>query len=176
MQNHHSYTLLFVKIATPRRRHVIEMKCIPQIRYMAIDKQLELQNCTWSVSMLFQYGVKPLCTAIRVSMHHGMESKRPWISSWWMSLHAVCMQVHKVSSVGAGGHWWISPRPTISQTCSMGDKSGELAGHRSSDTRHLWKKACTILATSVQALSCWNMACGVAWWRDCNSGCKTSLM
>ena len=38
--------LLFVKIATPRRRHVTEMKCISQIRYMAIDKRLELQNCT----------------------------------------------------------------------------------------------------------------------------------
>ena len=48
---------MFVKIATPRRRHVTEMKCIIQIRYMAIDKWLELQKCTWSVSMWFQYGV-----------------------------------------------------------------------------------------------------------------------
>ena len=45
------YTLQFVKIATPRRRHVTEMKRIPQIRYMTIDKRLELQKCTWSVSM-----------------------------------------------------------------------------------------------------------------------------
>ena len=113
----HSSTLQFVKIATPRRKHVTEMKCIPQIRYMAIDKWLELQNCTWSVSMWFQYGVKPPCAAIRVSMRYGMESKRPWISSWGMSLHADCIRVHKASRVGAGGPWWISRRPTISQTC-----------------------------------------------------------
>ena len=70
------YTL-FVK--TPRRSHVTEIKCVPQITHMAIDKQLELQNCTWSVSMRFQYGVKPPCAAIRISMRRGMESKRPWM-------------------------------------------------------------------------------------------------
>lgn len=96
-------TLLFMKIATPRRRHVTEMKFIPQIKYMAIDKRLELQSCTWSVSMKFQYGVKAPCAAIRVSMRRGMESKRSWIASWGMSLHAVCMRVHKSSRVAAGG-------------------------------------------------------------------------
>ena len=39
------------------------MNCIPQSRYMAIDKLLELQNSAWSVSMWFQYGVKPPCAA-----------------------------------------------------------------------------------------------------------------
>ena len=34
--------------------------------HVAIDKRLELQNCTWSMSMWFQYGVKPPCAAIRV--------------------------------------------------------------------------------------------------------------
>ena len=169
-------TLLFVKIATSRRKHVTEIKCIPQIRYMAIDKWLELQNCTWSVSMWFQYGVKPPCTAIRVSMHCGMGSKRPCISSRGMSLHAVYMQVQKASRVGAGGPWWISRRPTISQICSMGNMSGERPGQGSSDTCRLWKKACTILVTCGRALSCWNMACGVAWRRDSTSGCNTSLM
>ena len=166
---------LFVKIETPRR-HMTEVKCIPQIKYMAIDKWLELQNCTWSVSMWFQYGVKPPSPAIRVSMHQGMESKKPWISSWGMSLHVVCMRVHKASRVGAGGSWRISHRPTISQTCSMGDMSDERKGQGSSDTRCLWKKACTILAMCGQALSCWNMACGVAWRRGSTSGYKTSLM
>ena len=33
-------TLLFVKIATPRRRHVTEIKCIPQIRYTHFHKWL----------------------------------------------------------------------------------------------------------------------------------------
>ena len=65
---------------------------------MAINKRLELQSCTWSVSMWFQYGVKPPCTAIKVSMHRGMESKRPWISSWGMSIHAVCMWAQSVKS------------------------------------------------------------------------------
>ena len=143
---------------------------------MTIDKRLELQNCTWSVSMWFQYGVKPPCAAIRVSMRRDMESKRPWISSWGMSLHTVCMRVHKASRVEAGGLWRISRRPTKSQTCSMGDMSGERASQRSSDTRLLWKNACTILATCGRALSCWNMACGVAWRRGSTSGCKTSLI
>ena len=122
-----------MEIATPRRRHVTELKCITQNRYMAIDKRLELQNCTWSVSMWFQYGVKPPCAAIRVSMRHGMESGRPW----GMSLYAVCMRVHKSSRVGAGGPRRISHRPTISHTYSMVDISGECAGQGSSDTRRL---------------------------------------
>ena len=62
-------TLLFVKISAPRRRHLTEMKCIPQIRYLAIDKLLELQNCKWSVSMWFQYGVKPPCAAVIVQAY-----------------------------------------------------------------------------------------------------------
>ena len=50
------------------------MKCIPQIRYMAIDKRLELQNCTWSVSMWFQYSVKPPCAAISLyAWWHGIK-------------------------------------------------------------------------------------------------------
>ena len=151
------------------------MKCISQIRYMAIDKRLELAYRTahgvWACD--FNMVVKPPSAAIRVSMGRDMESKRPWISSWGMSLHAVHMRVHKPSRVDAGG---ISRRPTISQTCSMGDMSGEHAGQVCSDTRSLWKKACTILATCGQALSCWNMACGVAWRRGSTSGCKTSLM
>ena len=50
-----------------------------------------------------------------VSMRRDMESKRPWISSWRISLHAVCTRVHKASRVGAGGPWRISRWPTISQ-------------------------------------------------------------
>ena len=111
-----------MKIATPRRRYVTEMKCIPQIRYMAIDKRLELQNCTWSVSMWFQYGVKPQYSAMWVSMYRGMESKRLWIFSWCMSLHAVCMWVHKASLTNKlptnhipdmidGRHVWQTCRP-----------------------------------------------------------------
>ena len=114
-----------------------EMYSLPQIRYMAIVKRLELQNCTWSVSMWFQYGVKPRRDAIRVSMRRSMESKRPWISSWRMSLHAVYIRVHKASRVGAGGPWPLSRRPTISQTYPMGDMSSEHAGQVSSDTRRL---------------------------------------
>ena len=135
------------------------------------SRGLKCLQITWSVSMWFQYGVKPPYAAIRVSMHRDMESKRPWISSWGMSLHAVCTRVHKASRVGAGGPWQISFRPTISQTCLA-----KHAGQGSSDTRHLWKKACTILATCSQALSCWNMVCGDAWRRGSTSGCKISLM
>ena len=156
--------------------HRNEMYRLPQIRYMAIDKLLELQNCTWSVSMWFQYGVKPPCAAIRVCIRRGMEAKRPWIYSWGTTHHAVCMRLHKVSRVGAGGPWRIRRRPTISQTCSMGDISGERAGQGSSDTHRLWKKAFTVLATCGRALSCWNMACGVAWRRVSTSDCKISLM
>ena len=61
-------------------------------------------------------------------------NQRPWISSWGMFLLEVCMRVHKASRVVAGGPWWISRRPTISQTCSMDDMSGERAGQGSSDT------------------------------------------
>jgi hypothetical protein len=43
---------------------------------------------------------------------------------------------------------------TISQTCSMGDKSGEYAGQGSSGTSHSLKKAYTILATHDRAFSC----------------------
>ena len=121
---------------------------------------------TWSVIMWFYYGMQHPCAAIGVSMRCGMEWKWPWISSWRMSLHAVCMRVHKASRVGAGGPWQISRRPTIPQVCSMGDMSGERAGQGSSNTRRLWMKACTILATCGLALSFWNMACVVTWSKD----------
>ena len=163
-----------MKTATPRRRHVTEMKCIPQIMYMAIDKRLELQNCAWSVSMWFQYGVKPLCAAIRVSMRRGVESKRPWISSWGISLHTVCMRVHKASRAGAGG-LLTNKLPTnhipdmfdgqhVWQTCRLGKQwypSSLEEGLR--NPCHVWP--------SIVLLKY-----GVAWRRGSTSGCKTSLI
>ena len=171
----YAITLLFVKIETSRR-HMTEMKCIPQIRYMAIDKRLELPNCTWSVSMWFQYGVNPLCAASRVSMRRGMESKRPWISSWGMSLHAVYASPQSVKCRCWRTLTNKSPTNHIPDMFWMGDMSDERAGQGNSDTRRLWKKACTILAIWGWGLSCWNMACRVAWSRGSTSGCKTYLM
>ena len=172
---YNKYTM-FVKIATPRRRHVTEIKFIPQIRYMAIDKRLELQNCTWSVSLWFQYGVKPPCAAISLSASwHGIKETLD-ILLGNVPPCSLYIRVHKASRVGVGDTWQISCRPTISQTCSMGEMSGEHVGQGSSDTRRLWKKACTIFATCDRALSCWNMACGVAWRRGSTSGSITSLM
>ena len=73
---------------------VTEMKCVPQIRYIAIDKLLKLHNSTWSVSMWFQYGEKPPCAAIRVSLHHGMKSKRSWfLPGECPSTHFVCESI-----------------------------------------------------------------------------------
>ena len=68
------------------------MKFIPQIRN-TIHKWLELQNSTWYVTVRSQYGVKPPCTAIRASQSCGMESKRVWICSWGISLHAILQSV-----------------------------------------------------------------------------------
>ena len=148
------------------------MKCVPQIKYIPIDKRLELQNSTWSVRMWFQYDVKPRWVV-------AWNQRGPGYLPRGMSLHAVCMRVYKALRVGAGGPWRIRCRPTISQTCSMGDMFGERAGQGSSDTRRRWKKACTILATCGRALSCWNIACGVAlpravkppWCSGCCSDC-----
>ena len=84
--------------------------------------------------------------------------------------------VRKALRVGTGEPWRIGHRPTISKACSMGDMSGERVCKGSSDTRPLWKKACTILAKCGQAFSCWNMACGVPFRRGSTSGCKTFLM
>ncbi|KAJ4432617.1 hypothetical protein ANN_21240 [Periplaneta americana] len=42
-----------------------------------------------------QYVVKTLCAAIRASKRRGKETKRAWICCWGISLHVVCMRVHK---------------------------------------------------------------------------------
>ena len=151
---------------------VTEMKCIPQIRYMAINKWLQLQNCTWFVSMWFQYGVKPPCTAIRVS------------ASW-----------HKIKDIFLGN---VPPRSLYASPQSAKGRYWRTLTYKSSTNhipdmfngRHIWRtcrpgkqwypspliEPCTILATCGWALSCWNIASGVAWRRGSTSGCKTSLM
>ena len=58
----------------------------------------------------------------------------------------------------------LSHRPRVSQTCSMGDVSGEYADHRRTGTFSASRNCVQILATWVCALSCWN----VRWWRWMN--------
>ena len=51
-----------------------------------------------------------------------------------------------------------------SQTCSMGDMSGENAGHGKAGTCLTFRNCIQILATWGRALSCWNMR----WWGRMN--------
>ena len=132
----------FLKSAIPGGIHVTEMKFIPQIRYMTIHKLLELQKCTPSVTMRFQYDVKPPCTAVRASKHCGMDLKRAWICSWGILLHTVSMLVQSIKE-GCWKTMMNNLRLAISQTCSMGNISGERASQRSGDTCCSSQKACT---------------------------------
>ena len=55
-------------------------------------------------------------------------------------------------------------RSRASQTCSMGDMSGESAGHWITGTFSASRNCVKILATWGHDLSCWNMR----WWRRMN--------
>ena len=138
-------TLLFVKIATPRRIHVTEMKCISHGLW-ACDF-----NMVWRLHALQS---EYLCVV-------ACNQKGPgYLPRECPSMQFVCESTKLKSRL------WRTltnkSRPTISQTCSTDDMSGERAGQGSSDTRRLWNKACTILAACGRASSCWNMACAVA--------------
>ena len=55
-----------------------------------------------------------------------------------------------------GGFW--KRRCILSQTCSIGDRSGDIAGHGSTLTLFWIKKSVTTRATCGRALSCWSVA------------------
>ena len=81
-----------------------------------------------------------------------------------LSIVACGMLVHSSSMavrscwilVGTGTRCRIR-RSSTSQTCSMGDMSGEYAGHARTGTFSASKNCVQILATWGRALSCWNM-------------------
>ena len=87
-------------------------------------------------------------------------------------LIVACGMLSHSSSMAVQSSWILSGTGTrcrtrqsrASQTCSMGDMSGEYAGHGRTGTFSASRNCVQILATWGCALSCWNMR----WWRQMN--------
>ena len=77
-------------------------------------------------------------------------------------LIVACVMLSHSSSIAVQSCWIM--HSTMSQTCQMGDMSGEYAGHGKTGTFSPTKNCVQILATWGRALSCWKMR----WWRRMN--------
>ena len=67
-------------------------------------------------------------------------------------------------------------RPSSSQTCSMGVRSGDNAGHSIRLTLFCCRKSMVIRATCGLALSCWSMTSRRWFMKGITTGSKTSWM
>ena len=115
----------------------------------------------------------------------------PQFASWSMT-HLVHMELIRLlvvafgivshsSSMAVWSYWILSGTGTpcrtrqfrASQTCSMGDMSGECAGHGRTGSFSVYRNCIQIFATWGCVLSCWNMR----WWKRMNGttmGLRTS--
>ena len=83
-----------------------------------------------------------------------------------------CGLLSHSSSIAARNRWILAGtgtccrthRSRASQMCSVGDMSGEYAGHGRTGTFSTYRNCVQILATWSRALSCWNMR----WWQWIN--------
>ena len=73
-----------------------------------------------------------------------------WLSSFY--------KMTRLWTVTTGVWWQASRSATTDQAFSVGDRSGKVAGHGSSRTFPVSRKARTIMSTCGCALSCWNVA------------------
>ena len=122
------------------------------------------QYCTFSdnfyrtskeFGLTCQYLVWPPL-AFMTSWHlRRMESIRRRIKSWGMLFHSLKSAVWSWASV-SGGFWlFLIRRPSSSQRCSIGDKSGNIAGQGNTWIWLFSKKVIEMCATWQRTLSCW---------------------
>ena len=97
------------------------------------------------------------------------------ICSWGILLHSSCKAVPKAWSVLGRETLCRTRWPRMSQTCSIGDKSGDRAGQSRWSTLFCCRNCCTILARwGIVLSSCSTTWC--CWTKGRTTGCSTSLM
>ena len=87
------------------------------------------------------------------------------ICSWGILLHSSCKAAPKAWSVLRRGTLCRTPWLRMSQTCSIGDKSGDRAGQSRWSTLFCCRNCCTILARWGLALS----FCSTTWYHKTSS-------
>ena len=87
------------------------------------------------------------------------------ICSWGILLHSSCKAAPKAWSVLGRGTLCRTRWPRMSQTCSIGDKSGDRAGQSSWSTLFCCRNCRTILARWGLALS----SCSTTWYHKTSS-------
>ena len=91
------------------------------------------------------------------------------VCSWGILLHSSCKAAPKAWSVLGRGTLCRTRWPRMSQTCSIGDKSGDRAGQSRWSTLFCCRNCCTILARWGLALS----SCSTTWYHKTSSSCST---
>ncbi len=103
-----------------------------------------------------------------------IELNRLLIVAWWMLVHSSSMALQSFWMLAGTGTHCRERRSRVFQTCSMGDMSGEYAGHARTGMFSASRNCVQMLATWGRALSCSNMR----WWSWINSttmGLRISL-
>ncbi len=99
-------------------------------------------------------GVTTICHLLRI------ELIRLLIVACVMLVHSSSMAVRSCWILAGTGTRCRIRRSRASQTCSMGDMSGEYAGHARTGMFSAYRNCVQILATWGRALSC----CNMRWW------------
>ncbi len=121
-------------------------------------------------------GVTTIClTQCNTSLH--IELIRLLIVACGMLVHSSSMAVWSCWILAGIGRRCCIRRSRASQTCSMGDMSGEYAGHARTGMFSASRNCVQIFATWGRALSC----CNMRWWSSgaqlhiCLGVCKISV-
>ena len=102
---------------------------------------------------------------------------RVYMWRWGMLFQASCKAKVSCLRLEGWGRRLAMVLPISSQRCSIGERSGEQAGHGSTSMICVWRWSRYILTTWGFALSCWKIATSACCWKNgYTTGISTSLM
>ena len=125
------------------KKYVISLLLhILNCQYHAHTWFMELKNSVWQVQILtfHQYLVYPPCTRTTASRRLIIPWINLWIWFWGILFHSSCKTAVNSLRIWTGGSHWRTRRPKMSHRCSMGLRSGLIAGHGMVSTAFCCKK------------------------------------
>ena len=125
----------------------------------------KITRVTNKTSQICQYRVCPPVASMQATQRRRILLMSLAICSWGILRHSSCKAAPRACSVLGRGTLCHTRWSRMSQTCSIGDKSGDRAGQSRWSTLFCCRNCCTILARWGLALS----SCSTTWYHKTSS-------